>query len=232
LIGDAELSQLVGELNQLGDLNELQRKLRIGQLVFERVYGGELDALERRGQNHSSFRRLARRADLAVSVATVFRATKLYIVAQHMDVDRVQRLRVGHFYAVSGLPLPEQVALLDEAEQRGTEVAELRRLVAKRRIQDREPRPGRNPLQPAIFRLRHLGRSVRACVSELGEHPSFSTLDPDERREAERILLEASAWIGRPLRALGAETRLSPQGPDVHPARRRRDSGVRAVGED
>ncbi|MCA9595082.1 MAG: hypothetical protein KC776_17315 [Myxococcales bacterium] len=235
LISDDDLSDVVAELNRLGDDSEIERKLRIGRLVFERIFGSELVDLERRGQNHASFRRLARHSGLRVSVATVFRATKLWVVAQHLDADRVQRLKVGHFYAVCGLPLAEQVALLDRVEATSMGVAELRREVAQRRakVANGAPRPGRTPLNPVVFRLRHLGRSVEACVAELGDRPDFEALSDEERREAERVLLEAATWVNQQLRSLGAWSRFA--APEVRSARPRDNetgsSGVRALGE-
>ena len=114
-------------------------------------------------------------------------------------------------------------------------VAELRREVAQRRakVANGAPRPGRTPLNPVVFRLRHLGRSVEACVAELGDRPDFEALSDEERREAERVLLEAATWVNQQLRSLGAWSRFA--APEVRSARPRDNetgsSGVRALGE-
>ncbi len=153
----------------------LDLALRVGQIVVQHFYGGNLHVWRQRGNRCPSLRRLARHPDLPFSAAALYRAVAIYELCSRLpDVATWKHVGASHLRTVLPLPAPDQERLLKSAEEEqwtvsalSTEVRELRRCVRGRR--------GRPPTPTVVRSIRLLVRST----------PAF---EPDTTREELRSL--------------------------------------------
>ena len=69
---------LVQEIGGLEELSALEDSVRLGKLVVDRLYGGEISEWRRRDGANVSFRTLTGRKDLKLSAVTLYRAVGLF----------------------------------------------------------------------------------------------------------------------------------------------------------
>jgi hypothetical protein len=116
---DALIDEVVQELNVIQRIATFDVTLRMGKLIVDRFYGGNLSIWRVHAQKETSFRKLAARAtrDLNVTATTLYRAVALYELTQRLGVSAWQHLSLSHVRTVLGLPEEQQRRLLTTADE-------------------------------------------------------------------------------------------------------------------
>jgi hypothetical protein len=123
----ASLAEVVGNLQQLGDLDGLRLTVGIGRVVFEKVYGGEVELWRSRGKKHPSLRELARHPRQPFSRARLARAVGIYVLSlRRPDLLGLNGLKSCHLREILGLDDNAQDRLLGESVAQGWSVRRLR----------------------------------------------------------------------------------------------------------
>jgi hypothetical protein len=195
------VDQVVSELNALQNQATLNLALRMGALIVERFYGGDLGVWRQHRAKETSFRKLSARArrDLRVSPTFLYRAVALFELASRLGQAAVAGLTVTHLRVVLGLRDEDQAALLGAASAQGWSSERLEREAVKVRAQllNRRGRPPAPPLLKAVKRFVVSWNQVEASLgaSQAGD------LSADELRTVYGTVSE----LGQRLEALGRE---------------------------
>ncbi len=173
--GEEVMDTVVRELNEALRGSTMDLHLRIGQLVIDRLYGGDLNAWRAQGPKEASFERLAARAghDLLVSASSLYRAVALFELTERLAISKWKSLGVSHLRAVLGLPDRDQRPLLSAAEREKWTVKRLEAEVSKLRS-SADRRRGRPPL-PAFIKTVH--RIAKALVHPMRDLSGLDHLD-------------------------------------------------------
>src|SRR5262249_24428641 len=78
----ANVDTLVAELRQLYVDAGLKLSVKMGRLIIDRLYGGDMTKWQSRGRKDASFRKLERHPDLPFRASTLSRAVSIYALAQ------------------------------------------------------------------------------------------------------------------------------------------------------
>jgi hypothetical protein len=124
-VSDAVLDALVVELNDLARATGLALTLRMGKLIIDNFYDGDVRGWRERGARDASFRKLAARCDLQVSASALYRCVASHELCERLGVSTWQHLGPSHLRVVFGLPDSAQRRLLESAEQNAWTVEEL-----------------------------------------------------------------------------------------------------------
>lgn len=127
------LDGLVCELNGIFRSGTMDLHIRLGRVIIEKLYGGDLAGWRAKGTKEISFRKLASRAnrDLAISVSSLCRAVALCELTDRLGISTWKHLGVSHLRGVLGLPDREQRRLLAIAESEAWTVERLENEKAK-----------------------------------------------------------------------------------------------------
>lgn len=157
----SDLDAIVRELNDVFRAGAVDLHLRLGRVVIERLYRGDLRRWRARGPRDISFRKLAARAgaDLAVSATGLCRAVAVCELVDRLGVSSWKHLTVSHLRGVLGLSDADQRQLLASAEASRWTVEQLEREAARLRAQAEERR-GRRPLPAFVKTLHRFARLV------------------------------------------------------------------------
>jgi hypothetical protein len=167
-VSDQIIDSLVAELNELHGQATLEVALKMGAIIVNRFYGGDMRAWREHRAKEASFRKLAARADrdLSVSATTLYRAVALYELTQRLHIGGHSSLSMTHLRAVVGLPEPAQESLLELAQTERWPVERLER--EARRIRSLAERtPGRPPSPPLVLAVRKLVRNCQGVETVL-----------------------------------------------------------------
>ena len=148
---------------------------KVGELIVERVYGGERDTT--RGRKQWSLRQLQAQVLHATSPATLVRSIQTYETAKRLGLKPPWRhIETGHLVRVAPLSVAQQKKLLRAAETQGWSVQQLAQKVRKLRgatNQGRRPSPGvvraiegldRKELLSHFERIEELGAAKRRAL--------------------------------------------------------------------
>lgn len=191
---EQRLTALAAELRSLARDASVDLAIRIGRLVIERLYAGDLTTWRSRGAKAHSLRALARRADLPISTSALYRSIALYELASRMGgVTAWSELGVSHLRLVLGLPSDEQRRLLDQACAANWTVAELERETSLARTRCAEQgssrKRGGRPRLPRFVKSLHRLRKYTDAPDELfGDLDAVATMPPDELAELRATL--------------------------------------------
>lgn len=191
---EQRLAALAAELRSLARDASVDLAIRIGRLVIDRLYAGDLSTWRSRGAKAHSLRALARRADLPISTSALYRSIALFELASRMGgVGEWSELGVSHLRLVLGLPSEDQRRLLDEACASNWTVAELERettLVRTRDLaQGRACKRGGRPRLPRFVKsLNRLRKYTEASDELFGDLDAAATMAPDELAELRATL--------------------------------------------
>ncbi len=202
---DDAIDALVAELRGLHRAAALDFALRVGRLVLDRLYGGDLDAWRAHGIRDGSFRRLADRLDPmgipGLSSSSLARAVAILELDARVGLAGRPQLVAAHAVAVLGLAPADQERLLGRAEAEDWTAAQLKVEADRVRRASADPsRTGRRPL-PAFV------KTVNRWERELAEDASFHDLDQLpalEDDDAERLGRAVAAMRDRCDVLLGA----------------------------
>lgn len=164
------------EIRHVARVGALELALNVGEIVFHRIFEGDLELLRRNGPKHVSFGLLAARADLGMSRANLWRAVAIYELSlRQPQLRHGSHLGVSHVRAVLGLPELEQERLLARAESERLDVHSLQAAAGAVR-RGTGGRPPKTEVVRAIDALmRVAGLPLRAFQDQL----AISKLDDD-----------------------------------------------------
>lgn len=146
------------------DLREMQRRgglemaNAVGQLIIDRLYGGNLSAWRSRGPKDTSFRKLAARDDVPMSHSALCQSVAVYELSQRLEISP-QNIGISHLRLLVGLPEEAQRRLAVEADHNGWPVTRMESEV--RRIRTRSSSGGR-PALPGFVKTIHSLRRFAA----------------------------------------------------------------------
>ncbi len=175
-VADDVLDRVVADLNALHRAAGLELTLRIGHLIVEAFYGGQVESWRERGPRDVSFRRLAARSDLQLSASALQRCVATYELCDRLGVSTWQHLGPSHLRAVFGLPESAQRALLTAAESQQWTVHELSQqaLHIKRRAPESR---GRKRLPRVIKTVNQMARWLEAPDEHFSDLGAMDELD-------------------------------------------------------
>jgi hypothetical protein len=191
---EQRLAALAADLRSLARDASVDLAIRIGRLVIDRLYAGDLSTWRSRGAKAHSLRALARRADLPISTSALYRSIALFELASRMGgVDEWSELGVSHLRLVLGLPSDEQRRLLDQACAGNWTVAELERetTVARGRCAEQgqsSKRGGRPRLPRFVKSLNRLRKYAEASEELFGDLDAAATMSAQELAELRATL--------------------------------------------
>src|SRR4051794_33626699 len=164
-----QLDALVTKLNELDRTATLEFALRVGRLIVQTIYAGDLSRWRAFGERDISFRKLAKRTgiDLRMSATTLYRSVALYELCSRLSAELWRDFGAAHLRAVLGVPEKDQVKLLSRAKAENLSVRELDRYAAAAR--------GRILSSPPRHETRRVAKVLQRALSLLDErHTDFS----------------------------------------------------------
>lgn len=169
------IDALVQEIGGLGELSLLEDSVRLGKLVVDRMYGGEISEWRRRDGENVSFRTLTGREDLKLSAVTLYRAVGLYEISLRLgELSQWPSLGASHFRAVMSMSDQEQRALLGAAQAEGWSV---RRMEAECSRLRPARRRGRRRLPGCVKVIRQMDR---VATNQIMDTSGVEQLEPVE----------------------------------------------------
>jgi hypothetical protein len=184
--GDA-IERTVAEIRHVTRVGTLALALDIGEIVFRRVFGSDVELVRRNGPKDVSFSKLAAHPDLPLSRASLWRAVALYELS--LRVPRVKdskHLGVSHLRAVLGLPARVQERLLTRAERQRWKVAELEAEATS----TRRGQGGRPPKLEVLRALDGLMRVASLPLSAFGDRRAVEKMSREDVECAVVMLTE------------------------------------------
>lgn len=181
-VADDVLQEVVQTLNGIHRDSSFDFARRVGSLILEKFYGGDMTAWRDRGQKDSSFRKLAdleKAGTLKVSASAIYRCVALVELEKRIGVSTWEHLTVSHVRAVFGLPENDQRDLLAKAEQESWTVTEMEKAVAKTR-EDRNDGRGRPALPAFVKTVHRLQKFLAAGEDAFGDIEQVENLDAEE----------------------------------------------------
>jgi hypothetical protein len=158
-VSDQIVDSVITELNELHGQATLEVALKMGAIIVNRFYGGDMRTWREHRRKEASFRKLAARSDLTVSATTLYRAVALYELTQRLRIGDRSSLTMTHLRVVISLPEADQEALLEQAETNQWSTERLERESTRIRSLSVR-RPGRPAVPPLVIAVRKL---VRTC---------------------------------------------------------------------
>jgi len=188
---DDIVSVVIADIKSITRTATLEFTMRVGEIVYLKIYGGDLGVLRRRKSRHTSFRRLAAHPDLPFSAATLWRAVAIFELAQRVPIT-ASNLGVAHLRPVLGLPDDVQALLLSDAIEHEWTKEETERRAAVYR--NGTPRRGRPPTPPAlklVTAVERLARSISGSLPTSSEgRLELDTIQSARARDAVKRLRE------------------------------------------
>jgi len=180
----------------------------VGQLVVDRFYGGDVDAMRQQRHGCPSLRRLAEHPALPMSASSLHRAIAIFDVVERVESSvRWSHLGPSHVRAVLPLPHERQEALLEAAEAGAWTVERLALAVREARedLQGRTEarhRGGRPPLPRFVKTIRALSRLADPDEALYGDLDRAAHLAREERELLQAVLAKMKARCAELERAL------------------------------
>jgi hypothetical protein len=212
------LDVVVKELRELERTTGLQRTLNIGQLVFQRFFGGSIEAWrERRRGKHNSVRRLAAHPDCPLSRSALNQAIGVFVTIQRIpSVRTFGHIGASHIAAVSHLSVEAQHRWLEKAERHRWGVRELKEhmVAARRQSGERRGRPKSRAPHRLLSETRRLVDRLERSLTNLAQ----VDLEPADNAKlvalSEQLQRLAGLNAGVPRRS-GPPPAMSAQGPST-----------------
>jgi hypothetical protein len=202
-ISDDVIDEVVREINEMQRSVGLDTALRMGRLIVQRFYGGDLSGWRRHQGKEVSFRKLAARthSDLRLSPTGLYRAVALYELVERLGLRDLRNLSVTHLRLVLGLPEDEQRRLLTRAEEQRWQSSTLEEEAGRlrRRLPKRTGRIPTPPLRRAVRSLAQLSRSAHGIAQD---HETLTTLSREEVRALHQALEQTKQELEKVQRLL------------------------------
>ncbi len=193
-VTDDTVVQVAQELSRIRNASAMQLALDIGELLFEKIFGADVDRMRANGRKDVSFTKLAACRLHPFSAMRLWRAVGVYELVRRMPGLRTAKnLSVSHLYVVLGLPHQTQEWLLRAANEESWSVQHLDATAAKHRPSESKRR-SRSPTPPILRSLRKVDRlssKLEIPVDDVGQ-PVI--LNGDQLRSAIESLERIRAW--------------------------------------
>jgi hypothetical protein len=205
MIADSELDVLVVDLGRIYRHNGMKAAVEMGQLIVERLYGGNHDKWRSRGPKDVSFRKLERHPGLPFRASTLSRAVAIYMLARRLGaLPTFEHLSVSHLHEVAGLSCANQDQLLAQADRERWSVMRLRKEAAG--VSGRTVRKKRGPVSivpRCVLWLRQVRRDLetRAFMMDIEAIERLSLSESEELLETVRLLFRQGELLARKLDA-------------------------------
>jgi hypothetical protein len=177
-----DVEELVRDLRQLYCVKGIELMVRIGELIVERIYGGNCAKWRSHGRKNTSFRKLSSHPDLPFHASQLSRAVSIYMLTQRRpELTQFAHVGPSHLQEVLGLEQGEQDRLLRCVEEESWSTRRLREEV--RACQPRADRRGGPRKLPSFQRcVQQWSDRVesRALLTDLDE---VGHLSPETARE-------------------------------------------------
>lgn len=154
---DARVDAFLDKLRRICGQATIELALRVGFLVVESFYGGDVTRWRRRTRHHPSLKRLAKRNDLPLSLPQLYRCVAIYEISLDLPTFSTWKyLSVSHVRAVLGLPREAQQTLLSRAEEERWTVLRIESEVRAIRstLPSKRGRPRRSELERKLASLK------------------------------------------------------------------------------
>jgi hypothetical protein len=225
-----DIAALVRDLRKLYYVKGIELMLRIGELILERLYEGDVARWKSRCRKDYSFRKLQEHPDLPFKASMLSRAVSMYVLSRRRaDLLALQNVSQTHLQEVLNLDPVLQDNLLLRVEQEKWSVQRLRAEVVEN-LPAISRRAGR-PRSPTFSRqLRNLKSIVegRLLVMDTANVAVLQTREAQELLDTARRLCQQAELVTRVLAAHVA-TLERDQGDSAAPPAKRL-SGVVASG--
>jgi hypothetical protein len=160
---------VVRHLNAIGKDATFDFACRVGKVVIDAFYAGEIDSWRVRDANKQpSFRKLSRHPELPMSAAALYRSVCIYEICDRLGIRCWKNLSTSHLRLVIPLPPADQERVLRLAQDNSWSVRRLDEEVATMRAPNARSAVDRGGRR----RAGHLGkamRSVENCSCALEE---------------------------------------------------------------
>lgn len=141
-IGERTLDDFIQKLRATCGRATIELAVRVGALVVDTFYGGDVGRWRRRSKDDVSLRQLASRDDLPLSVPRLYRCVAIYEASLALSAFSTWKfLSVSHVRAVLGLPKEAQETLLSRADGERWTVERIEAEVRALRAPSRRGRP-------------------------------------------------------------------------------------------
>lgn len=163
---DAAIEEIVHELKAIGRAATLELALRVGKIVYERIFDRDTRRLREVGRGDRSFRAVASHPSVPFSAASLWRAVGLHRLSlKFPDILKREELGVSHLRAVLGLNSVQQQRLLEQAASERWSKGRLEEEVMRVREKGAH-RTGRPPLAPPVRYLKRLAQALDGTNDE------------------------------------------------------------------
>lgn len=193
-VSDAEIDDLVVELQTLHRRAALEFGLTVGKITLDRIYHGSFEEWRNRGEKSGSFRKLAAKLDPlgipGLSSASLSRAVAMVELDARVGIAGRPQLLAAHVLAVLGLEPAQQERLLGEAEANDWSPGALKAEAIKVKRESTGPTKQGRPKLPAFVKTVNRWERELADESAFGELDQVAELDV---AEAERITAAVEA---------------------------------------
>ncbi|HMR76995.1 MAG TPA: hypothetical protein PKD61_17870 [Polyangiaceae bacterium] len=193
LANDDSIERTVAEIRHLTRKAALDLALEIGEIVFRRIFDGDMKSVRKHGPKHASFRQLALHPELPMSATGLWRSVTMFELWLRLpQLKNCKHISANHIHAVLALPPRDQERLLKRAERQKWRASELWAQAAARR-KGAGGRPPKLEIVKALDQLRRVAVvplstfSDRSVIRRMGEEEvevALVTLDEIEQRLA------------------------------------------------
>jgi len=113
-----DVAALVRDLRKLYYVKGVELMLRVGELILERLYEGDVSKWKSRCRKDFSFRKLQQHPDLPFKASMLSRAVSMYVLSRRRaDLLALQNVSQTHLQEVLNLDPAVQDSLLQRVEQ-------------------------------------------------------------------------------------------------------------------
>ncbi|MET0591352.1 MAG: hypothetical protein ABW133_01550 [Polyangiaceae bacterium] len=198
---EADIGLLVGELRELYYVKGIELMLRIGELILNRLYGGDISHWKSKSRKDFSFRKLQQHPDLPFKASMLSRAVSIYVLSRRRaDLLALQNVSQTHLQEVLNLDPDLQDELISRVEKEKWSVQRLRAVVIDT-LPTTTKRAGR-PRSPAFSKqLRNLRSIVegRLLVMDTANVAALQFQEAQELLETARRLCQQAEFVTRVL---------------------------------
>jgi hypothetical protein len=198
-----DIGALVHDLRELYYATGIELMLRIGELILERLYSGDVARWQSRSRKDLSFRKLQSHPELPFKASMLSRAVSMYVLSRRRaDLLQLQNVSQTHLQEILNLEPELQDRLIACVETERWSVQRLRAEVAES-LPNVTKRAGR-PRAPAFSKqLRHLRSIVegRLLVMDTGAVTALQFPEARELLDTARRLCQQAELVTRVLSA-------------------------------
>jgi hypothetical protein len=193
---------LVRDLRAIYFVTGVELMLRVGELILERLYDGDVARWKSRERKDFSFRKLEQHPDLPFKASMLSRAVSIYVLSRRRpDLLRLENVSQTHLQEILSLDAEVQDRLLERVQEEKWSVQRLRAEVGSMTLETR--RAGR-PRAPVFSKqLRNLRSIVdnRLLVMDANNVALLQFREAQELLDAARRLCQQAEQVTRLLAA-------------------------------